>query len=85
MRKVSRILKGWGKRLGILSVSTAEAKLSALRLKQCMKCQWSETSKMLEIMNGHANYENRLVCGKCKCPCLQKSLVVDEYCPINVW
>lgn len=79
------IIKGWGKSIGILSVSTAEKKLSDLRLKHCSGCPLSATSKFLEIVNGHAKYEHRLVCTKCKCPCLEKSLVVDEKCPVGLW
>ncbi len=85
MKKIFRILKGWGKATGILSTSTAEKKLSALRLTICMRCEHSKSSKVLEILNGQANYENRLKCDKCKCPCLEKSLVTDEKCPIAKW
>ena len=85
MKKVMNILTGWGKKFGVIPVSRNDQKLSELRLKICGKCDLSEPKKVLEILNGHANYENRLFCTKCKCPCLQKSLVVDESCPIGKW
>jgi len=79
------ILKGWGKAMGVIPRSKAEDKLSALRLKECGKCEHSKSVKLLEFLNGKANYEHRLQCSKCGCPCLEKSLVVDETCPIAKW
>lgn len=83
--KAARIIKGWAKRFGIVKVTTAEAKLSALRLSICEICPIAEESKLLQIVNGSANYVDTLICGKCKCPCLEKSLVVEEKCPIKKW
>ena len=85
MKKVIHILKGWGKVFGFIPVSTAEAKLSELRLKICGVCEYSKESKALVLINGNANYEHELKCTKCKCPCLEKSLVVDERCPVGKW
>ena len=85
MASIRNILTGWLKATGVLRVSHPEKKLSDLRLKLCGTCKFSQTSKFLEFVNGHANYESRLQCGKCKCPCLQKTLVVDENCPIQKW
>jgi len=79
------IIKGWLKALGFITVSNAEAKLSILRMQICGRCEWAKESSVLEVVNNDVQYENRLVCGKCHCPCLQKSLVVDEKCPINEW
>jgi hypothetical protein len=83
--KLRNIIVGWGKRLGILQVSTAEAKLSQLRLKECSRCIFSKQSKVLELLNGNATYTAMLYCKRCSCPCLEKTLVVDEKCPINRW
>lgn len=85
MKKVFHILKGWGKAMGIVSISRAEEKLSDLRLGICNICQFSEESKVLSIINGEDRYENILKCTKCGCPCVEKTLVVDEQCPIRKW
>lgn len=85
MKKIKHILTGWGKALGLLSVSTAEKKLSDWRLKQCIGCEHADTSKIMRIINGHASYERELVCGVCHCPCLEKSLVIEESCPVGKW
>lgn len=85
MKKLFRILTGWGKAFGWLPVSTPEKKLSELRLKICGICEESETSKALRIINDEAIHGYQLRCLKCKCPCLEKSLVVDEKCPLSKW
>jgi len=83
--KPGHIIKGWLKGWGIISVTTAEEKLSALRLGICGKCEFAKTSSMLEVVNGDLMWEMRLQCTKCHCPCLQKSLIPDEKCPIKSW
>lgn len=85
IKKIAHIIIGWGKAFGILPITTSEAKLSALRLKICGQCDYSLKSKVLEILNGHAQYEHILKCSKCTCPCLEKSLVTDEKCPADKW
>lgn len=85
MKKIFHILKGWGKAFGIVPISTAERKLSDLRLNICGICQHSKASKVLYIFNDKADYKNQLQCSICKCPCLEKSLVIDEKCPLDKW
>lgn len=85
MKKLAHIILGWGKALGIIQVTSAELKLSQLRMKICSKCELSKPSKTLKILNNSAEYEHSLKCIKCTCPCLEKSLVVDEKCPIGKW
>lgn len=84
-KKLSHIVIGWSKRFGILQVSQAEAKLSKLRLEKCKGCMHAKKSSLLKIINGVENYSDSLVCMRCSCPCLEKSLVVDESCPIDKW
>ena len=79
------IIIGWAKRWGFLPTSEAETKLSELRMKCCRKCEHAKRSKLMKLINGNANYELQLVCGVCSCPCLQKSLVVKEECPVSRW
>lgn len=85
IKKLLHIIKGWSKRWGIISVSKAEEKLADLRLKECKYCAFSSESKVLNIINGKALYEKQLVCTKCTCPVYQKTIVVNESCPINKW
>jgi hypothetical protein len=85
MKKIFNILKGWAKAFGILNVSLAEKKLSILRLQLCKGCDKATESKVIEIMNGNDIYEHSLKCTMCGCPCLEKSLVVDEQCPLYKW
>jgi hypothetical protein len=83
--KVLNILTGWGKAWGILNITPAEHKLSALRMNTCRDCDKAKTSKVLEILNGNAHYSSKMVCSVCHCPCLEKSLVVNEKCPLGKW
>ena len=85
MKLVIHIIKGWLKHWGLISTSTAEVKLSDLRLAQCRDCEFSKKSKVLEILNGNADYVDTIYCTRCTCPASQKSLVVDEYCPVGKW
>jgi hypothetical protein len=85
IKKLIHIWKGWGKRFGIISTSTAEEKLSELRLEICKRCDHAKTSSFLELVNGGEERKMGLFCTECKCACLEKSLVVDEQCPIDKW
>ncbi len=85
MKKIMHILTGWGKKLGIIQISNVEEKLSELRLKKCMRCPHADVSKILTIINGHGEQKDIIYCKLCACPCVQKSLVVDEKCPIDKW
>jgi hypothetical protein len=82
---IIHILRGWAKKWGLLPVSTAEQKLSALRLKQCNRCDLAKQSTVLKILDNSADWVDTAYCTKCNCPCEAKSLVTDEYCPIGKW
>lgn len=85
-KKIGHIIRGWGKYLGLLSTSTAEAKLSELRLQICTGCEFSEHREWVDLFSEADDGMARgLVCKRCHCPCIQKSLVVDEKCPENFW
>jgi hypothetical protein len=84
-RRIRHIIIGWAKKYGWLPTSKAEEKLSELRMAHCIKCPFSEESKVLKLLNGNVNYEREIYCTKCHCPCEQKSLVVDESCPMKKW
>jgi hypothetical protein len=85
VRKMIHILTGWARSLGLLSTADPLKKLSELRLKLCGECDFSRSSTTLEIINGTMKKESGLFCTKCHCPCKQKSLVLDETCPIKRW
>jgi hypothetical protein len=85
LKVVYNILIGWGKKLKIIDTTPAEQKLSDLRLKICSECELSKESKTLKFINGEAVNESGLKCTVCKCPCIQKTLVVGESCPVNKW
>jgi len=80
-----RILTGWGRAFGLIKTSIYQAHISKVRLDKCGHCIHSKESKALEIINGKAEYKNNLICTKCWCPCLEKSLVLEEKCPVGKW
>jgi hypothetical protein len=85
IKKFFHIIRGWGLAFGIIQKTKAEEALSHLRLKICARCEKAKESKVLGIINGQAMYERSIICSKCSCPCLEKSLVIDEKCPIGKW
>jgi hypothetical protein len=85
MKKLMHILKGWGKALGFIPISAAEGKLSEMRLNICRVCDYAKSKRVFHFINDEAVVGYDLFCTKCKCPCVEKSLVVDEICPINKW
>lgn len=84
-KKIGHIIQGWGKRLGLIPISKAEDKLAELRMKQCKKCPHSKKSTVIKIIAGKVNNEETEVCELCHCPWYEKTIVIDEYCPINKW
>lgn len=85
LRKIRSILTGWLRAAKLIDTTSAEKKLSELRLKKCENCKSSYKSKLLYIINGEDVETNALICNECKCPCLEKSLVPGESCPIKRW
>lgn len=85
LKKIRHISIGWMKTYGWLPTSEAERKLSDLRMKACGRCRHSEESKALKLLNGNVSYEMTLYCTKCGCPCVQKTIVVAEICPLEKW
>lgn len=55
------------------------------RLKICTGCSEAKPRQILRILNGSEIWEYSLQCTKCKCPCLEKSLVQSEKCPLGKW
>lgn len=85
MKKLIHIFKGWGKALGFININKAEEKLSEMRLKICAGCELAKAKRVFHFVNDEAVVGYDLFCTKCKCPCVEKSLVVDEECPVGKW
>lgn len=86
-RKMVHIFKGWARRFRLIETTDELKQLSEYRLGVCKQNDGicSKKIKVLEILNGDAEYVNSLICTKCGCPCLEKSLVAEEYCPLHKW
>lgn len=85
MKKLKHILIGWCKSLGLLPVAEAEQKLTELRMSICATCPAAKEFAPLKIVNGKAVKEHALYCTECTCPCKQKTIVVNEKCPLGKW
>lgn len=85
MRRLRNIVTGWLRKAKLIDTTPAEKALSDLRLQKCENCSQAYKSKLLEIVNGEDRVVDALICNKCHCPCLEKSLVVIEKCPLNKW
>ena len=82
---IKHILTGWGRKLKFIATTPVIKQLSKYRLGICEKCPEAKPSKILKIINGKGEYVNSLQCTKCECPCLEKSLVTKEKCPLKKW
>lgn len=85
MPGLRNIIVGWFRRFGLMKTPVDIAVLSKERLWICDNCDYAKTQRILEVINGKAERVNSLQCIKCKCPCLEKTLVREESCPINKW
>lgn len=83
--RLFNIFTGWARKLKIIKTTDANAKLSKLRLSICSKCPKAKESKIVKFLNGSVQYEHCLKCTECGCPCLEKSLVISESCPLGNW
>ncbi len=82
---LKHVFTGWARRFGWIKTTETIEQLSEARLRMCQHCKFSEKSFILEVVNGKGNYVDSLYCTKCTCPCLEKSLVPEEQCPIKKW
>jgi hypothetical protein len=77
------ILKGWF--ASKVHASETVEEISKRRLLECEKCVYAKPKKWLKFINGEANEIETLACDKCGCPVVEKSLVMDEVCPLKKW
>lgn len=78
--KLLIIFTGWAKWLFGIQSDYSEARMAI-----CKVCPEAVPKKLLRIINGADKWEDSLQCTICKCPCLEKSLVESEKCPLKKW
>ncbi|AZA82175.1 hypothetical protein C1637_09910 [Chryseobacterium lactis] len=83
MLKPIHILKGWFR--SYFSVSEKIRILSEQRLVVCRNCPFAVEKSFLKFRENQAMEEKTKACEKCGCPIIEKSLVEDEKCPMNLW
>jgi formate dehydrogenase maturation protein FdhE len=83
------IAEGWGKSLGLLSVSEENQVLSKVRMKICSTCEHATESSFLQFIGKEVHEMGAIICQKCpsllKCPVNEKTLVTKEKCPVGKW
>ena len=78
------ILKGWF-RSYIYAPKEAKT-LSEERLDICRSCDFAVEKAFLQFRdNGTADNVKVKACSYCGCPVIEKSLVEEEHCPLNLW
>lgn len=85
LKRIQNIAVGWGRSLGILSIPYTIETLSLKRLSICKECDKAKESKILKVLTSSIEMVDSLQCTECGCPCLEKSLVLGEKCPLNKW
>lgn len=85
MSKLSHIVEGWGKSMGLLDVDQETATVSKERLSICAACPFAKESSFLKLIKGTAEDLAAIYCTKCGCPVNEKSLVTKEKCPLGKW
>lgn len=77
------ILKGWFR--SYFSASDKIKKLSEQRLEVCRNCPFAVEKTFLKFRADEAIEEKTKACKHCGCPIIEKSLVEEENCPMNLW
>ena len=60
-------------------------KLSKERLDVCLECPYAVEKSFLKFREDSAFEEKTKACKFCGCPIQEKTLVVKEKCPKNLW
>lgn len=84
-KKARHIITGWARKFNIIHTPIEIEKLSKERLAICKVCDQAKVSKILELIQGGFEEVDTLLCTKCSCPVLEKSLVLQERCPLHKW
>lgn len=83
--KIPKILKAYARKWGWIKIPVDLQKLSKKRTDICVMCFSSKVSRIVQVVNGTAQFEDSLICTECSCPCVEKSLVISETCPLDKW
>lgn len=83
MIKPIKILKGWFR--SYFYASERLNKLSSERLEVCRDCPFAVEKSLLKFREDKAVEEKTKACKFCGCPVIEKSLVEEEKCHLNLW
>lgn len=88
MVNLKHIYEGWTKSLGLAEVSPENKALAIARVKVCVDCPHAVEQWLKKIIDNALQRDelgSGIGCGICKCPVMEKALVVDEACPEKKW
>lgn len=89
MVNFAHIVEGWGKSIGLFTVSEEDRRLSLSRLEVCSTCEYAKEGSFLKLIRGSGHDILALYCSECpskvKCPVNEKTLVKNEECPHKKW
>lgn len=83
MKNILHIIKGWFR--SYIYSSAKIKQLSEERLKVCRDCPFAVEKTFLKILRDDAVEEKKKACKFCGCPIVEKSLVENENCHLNLW
>jgi len=81
--KPIHILKGWFRSYFYASERTKT--LSEQRLEVCRDCPFAVEKSFLKFRDDEVVQEKTKACQFCGCPVIEKSLVEEEKCHLNLW
>lgn len=77
------IIKGWFR--SQFYASDRLKKLSSDRLEVCRTCPYAVEKSFLKFRDDQAIQEKTKACQFCGCPVIEKTLVEEEKCHLNLW
>jgi hypothetical protein len=83
MMNIIHIVKGWFR--SYFYASERIKKLSEQRLEVCRNCPFAVEKSFLKFRENEAIQEKTKACQFCGCPIIEKSLVKEEKCHLNLW
>lgn len=83
MINIIHIAKGWFR--SYIYAPKKVKSLSEERLEKCRSCAFAVEKTFLKILRDDAVEEKKKACMFCGCPVVEKSLVEEEKCEMNLW